>query len=144
MMEFPQMDPIVARPEDEPGFEREIWQPRWNCFCCQDTGIVRSHLVKLVMKDFDWNIHKLPVCRNPKCNAAPPFSEKVAHMLDCRLSATLCQQLDEFSREDWKQTIQVQFETIQQLAQAKSLRKHPRTPEEEELAKSQHQFFLDQ
>lgn len=134
-MDLPQLDPIVARPEDEPTFQREIWQPTWNCFCCQDTGVIRPHLIRLVMKDYNWNIHKIPACRNPKCNASSKLGEAITHMLDCRVTATICHQLDQLSRDDWKQTTQLKHETLQQLANTKSLRQRARSPEEDEIAK---------
>lgn len=134
-MELPKISPLVVRAEDEPGYQKEIWQPTWNCFCCQDTGIVRPHLARLVIDGYDWNIHKLPACRNSKCNAATKFSDPVAMMTDSRLTATICQQLDQLSREDWKQTTQLKHETLQKLADSKSLRTRERTSEEEEIAK---------
>jgi hypothetical protein len=45
MKKFPR-EPM--RPDKEPGAEVEIWQPRWNCFCCHDSGIVHHHLAALV------------------------------------------------------------------------------------------------
>ncbi|BAZ19512.1 hypothetical protein NIES4073_03820 (plasmid) [Kalymmatonema gypsitolerans NIES-4073] len=142
MSSLPQIEPIVARVEDEPGYQREIWEPTWNCFCCQDTGIVRPHLASKVIKGYNWNIHKLPVCTRPNCNGFTQLSAGIAHMLDQRLTATVCQQLDQLERESWEETIKMQFERIQQLAQAKSLRTRPRTPEEEEIARFRHQLSL--
>jgi hypothetical protein len=132
MTELPKIEPIVVRREDEVEFQQEIWQPTWNCFCCQDTGIVRPHLAKLVIDGYDWNIHKLPVCTNPKCSAVNQLSEAIAYILDHRLSATVCQQLDQLETENWKETVTLRFENIQQLANQKSFRLCNRTTEEEQ------------
>jgi len=144
MSQLPQLPRYILCQQDQPGYEKEIWQPQWNCFCCQDTGIVRSHLARLVIPDYNWSHDALPICQHPSCHMQDKLSETVLRLADYRFTATLCQQLDQFSRDDWKQTIELKHETLQQLAQAKSLRKHPRTPEEEELARSQHQLLLGQ
>jgi len=143
MMELPKINPLVTRQEDEPGFEREIWQPTWNCFCCQDTGIVRPYLAELVIDGYNWNIHKLPACMNPKCKCVSTLGEAMSRMLDCRLSTAICEQLDQFAREDWKTTIEFKHEILQQLADSKSLRSCSRTQEEENMVQEKKRMLDD-
>ncbi len=143
MMQFPQLPRKILRVEDKPGFEKEIWQPQWDCFCCQDTGIVRSQLVRLVIPDYDWDLDALPICQNPACQKHKTLGESVLSMVDYRLSAGICEQLDKFSRDDWKSTVQIKHEILQQLADSKSLRSRPRTQEEEQIAKDRVRMALE-
>ena len=144
MTNFPQLPRYILRQEDQPGYDKEIWQPTWQCFCCQDTGIVRPDLVKLVISDYNWSDDALPICQKEGCSVGSKLGTAVLEMADYRLGKDICNELDKFRREDWKKTIQIKFETIQQLAQSKSLRTRPRTPEEEEIARFRHQLSLVQ
>ena len=65
-MDFPQLSRETTRPEEQK--EKEIWQPSWKCFCCQDTGIVNPHLVRLVIPDYSYNHDRLPICQAPGCD----------------------------------------------------------------------------
>lgn len=67
-MNFPQLPREPIRPEMEKSeAEKELWQPSWRCFCCQDTGKVQLHLIKLVIPDYDDYRDKSVVCQNPHC-----------------------------------------------------------------------------
>lgn len=44
--------PILPKKEEQ---DKEIWQPSWNCFCCQDTGQIQAHLVRLIIPDYNPN-----------------------------------------------------------------------------------------
>jgi hypothetical protein len=128
------------RREDESGYEKEIWQPSWNCFCCHDTGIIVSHLAALVIDGYNSNRDKLPRCVNPGCKPRSDWdSEALTHCVDYRISAVTCQKLDAIERENWRQTVRQKQINIRALAQKMNLRKRDRTPIEETEAQRQHE-----
>lgn len=142
------------RREDEPGYEKEIWQPDWKCFCCHDTGIIYDSLAALVIDGYDSDHDKFPRCVNPGCNAGSDWdSEILTDCVDYRISALTCQKLDAIERENWRRTIESQFEaihnsvkdTVKDTARGMSFKrvKRDRTPSEEEIAKKRHESALN-
>jgi hypothetical protein len=130
---FPQFEAMPVRPEEETE-DKEIWQPSWKCFCCQDTGKVQPHLVRLVMPNYDYNRDRIPICQ--LCNAG----DKLYHLtefgvIDPRFETLLCKKLDALAREEWKQATQGQFQITKkrvglitdELAATHSLTKRKRT-----------------
>jgi hypothetical protein len=128
------------RCEDEPGYEKEVWQPNWNCFCCHDTGIVNPHLASLVIDGYDSKRDQLPRCINPGCKAGEHWdSETLTQCVDYRISAAICQKLDASHREHWRQAAREKQINIQALAQQMSFRKRDRTSGEEMEAQRRHE-----
>lgn len=138
------------RREDEPGYEKEIWQPDWKCFCCHDTGIIYDTLATLVINGYDSDHDKRPRCVNPGCKAGSGWdSEALTGCIDYRISALTCQKLDAIERENWRHTIESRFElvqsrvkdTVKDTAKGMSFKrvKRDRTPEEELLAQRKHE-----
>ena len=97
--------PINSKKENE---DKEIWQPSWNCFCCQDTGEIQAHLVRLIIPDYDHNRDRIPICQG--CNKFDKHNLMEYGIFDTRFDLFLCKKLDGISRNDWKQTTQKQFE----------------------------------
>ncbi|MEA5507974.1 hypothetical protein VB735_33805 [Halotia wernerae UHCC 0503] len=132
MIDLPKFErsPILPQKEEE---DKEIWQPSWRCFCCQDTGQIQRHLIELIIPDFDPNRDRIPVCQ--ACNKFDNYHLKEYGVLDLRFDLYLCKKLDAISRADWKQITRQQFEVAKkrvglvtdEVAQAHSLRKSKRT-----------------
>ena len=149
MKERKKLPPMFMRREDEPGYEREIWQPDWNCFCCQDTGQAR-HAAEMFIEGYDPNKHKLPVCQNPGCQAGQVFgaAPSLKYSLDWRLDAAMCQEADRVQREVWREEVRRQQQQGRprvdlDLSQIGfNLRGRSRTPEEEMLARQKHEAVL--
>jgi hypothetical protein len=108
--DLPQFEPLPVI-EPLPEEEREVFYPRWHCFCCQDSGLVRSMLVKLIMPNYDDNRDKWVACQNLSCNQ---FNERWSGVpldnFDTRFLPAICQKLDLKSREDWRNTVQRQVD----------------------------------
>ena len=119
MMDFPQLPRELTRPEEQK--EKEIWQPEWKCFCCQDTGRVQPILAKLVIPDYDDWHDKLPICQAPGCNQYSRWMGVGNNNLDMRFVSTICQQLDMYQREDWRKTVERKAINFQELAQRMSM-----------------------
>ena len=147
-MDFPQLDPIPMRREDEAGYEKEIWQPDWNCFCCQDTGIA-INAARLVIREWNLDSHKIPVCQKDGCEAgeklANHINPQVRASLDWRLNVQICRQVDRQERESWQELAKKRQQghlnnnkVIDYSAAVKSLRSRPRSSEEEDLAQRKH------
>jgi hypothetical protein len=146
-MNFKKLPREPMRPESEPDYEKELWQPNWRCYCCQDTGIIRPRLATLVIEGYDPSKDKIPVCQNQGCSEV--LGESINHCLDTRLKEDICQQLDQYERENWRKTLiywqkqrqlikEQQAKTIE-LSQKMSLRKQQRTPEEHQSAQRRHE-----
>ncbi|WP_414530265.1 hypothetical protein [Nodularia chucula] len=114
-MKLPELPPEPIRNEDQPGYQKEVWQPSWRCFCCEDTGIVRSRLAAMVIRGYNSNRDRLPICQAPGCNAGVNWLHLEGN-IDMRLTAAICQELDRISREDWRQSTQQKFINIQALS----------------------------
>lgn len=145
-MNLPQLPRQIVRKEDAPGYEREIWQPSWKCFCCHDWGYVQPHLVALVIPGYKFAIDTIAVCQNPDCLAAD-FGEAIEKILDYRFNAAICQNLEAIEKENWRETLKKQHqkieENIRKLAQSKSLRKRERNSTEEMAANQRHAAARD-
>lgn len=139
-MDIQKLPRLPMRREDKPGYEQEIWQPNWACYCCRDTGIVSANLVTLVIADFDPKHDKLPKCSNPDCQAGENWdSEALVNSLDYRLSAATCQKLDALERESWRQTVKLKQSQISALTRQRSLRKRDRSSQEEMESQRRHE-----
>lgn len=118
--ELPQLPRAIMRKEDEPGHEKELWQPTWNCFCCHDFGIVQSHLAAMVIKGFDSNRDKIPRCQNRGCSAGERYDTSIlSSCIDYRFSPEICQKLDAAERETWRETLQMQRQNLKKLNELK-------------------------
>lgn len=135
------------RLEDEPGYDREIWQPSWKCFCCLDTGIVYQNLARLIIEGYDSSKDKWPRCQNPSCDAGSHFDQdQWEEQLDWRFDGVLCQELDQLYREDWQNVTSTRFQAHKQkvneglktIAAVSSLRRRDRTSEEQYEAARAH------
>ncbi|GFE72260.1 hypothetical protein [Chroococcus sp. FPU101] len=115
-MKLPQLPREIIRREDEPFYEKEIWQPSWNCFCCEDSGIVRTRLAKMVIQGFNPNCDRIPICQAPGCNAGAKWLHLDGN-IDLRLTAAICQEFDRISREDWRQTTEHKFINLKALSE---------------------------
>lgn len=136
MIDFPQFEPLPVRPEQEG--DKEIWQPSWKCFCCQDTGKVQPHLVRLVMPSYNYNRDRIPICQ--ACSAGNTLLHLIEFgVIDTRFETMLCQKLDRFAREEWSKATQEKFAIAKkkvqlatsEVAQTRSLRKGSRTQNDE-------------
>lgn len=108
--ELPKLERSPILPNERE--DKEIWQPRWNCFCCQDTGQIQAHLVRLIISDYDPNRDRIPVCQG--CNKFDRHNLRDYGVLDTRFDLFLCKKLDAISRADWKQVTEKQFEMFKQ------------------------------
>lgn len=109
MNELPQLPRAIMRKEDEPGYEKELWQPTWNCFCCHDFGIIQSHLAAMVIIGFNSKRDKLPRCQNYGCSAGERYdTNTLKSCIDYRFSPHICQKLDAIEREAWLKTLLMQ------------------------------------
>ena len=136
---LPQLPREPIRPERELE-DKEIWQPDWRCFCCQDTGVIGYVLVRLVIPDYDRHRDKIVACQHPNCETGTRFQYDLNY--DQRFTAKICIELDLRAREDWRNTIIAQQKRFVDLNCVKNLRSRPRTSEEEMMACQKHQVVL--
>lgn len=144
---LPQLPPSRFNRATNGDGDKEIWKPSWNCFCCQDTGIIQTNLIRLVIPKYDYNRDRIPVCQRLKCYEGSKWMH-LKDNLDMRLTAAICDELDRISREDWNNTVSQKFFNIQELAKKKSMpnqiyRRTENDEREVQLRKQQAQFELD-
>lgn len=142
---LPEFPRLTMRRGNQPGYDKEIWQPSWRCYCCHDTGIVQQHLAALVIKGYNPRFDKQPVCQNPNCNTSPGLSEQYSNCLDFRLNSAICQKLDMMEQESWRDGVREKQRRIKDinakvlvLSKNMSMRESDRTPEEEMEAQRKH------
>jgi hypothetical protein len=140
---FDPLEPLPIRPEEE--VEKEIWQPQWNCFCCQDTGKIQPYLVRHVIPGYNDNRDRIPICQN--CNKGHDwFHLDEFGVIDTRLGPQICRKLDAIAREDWRRTTKSWFENVKQhleqatgtIASTQNLRKRDRIQAEFILVQEKH------
>jgi len=92
---FEKLQALNSRPSPE---DKEIWKPRWNCFCCHDSGfITRSELVIADPNPNDPD----PLCNRPGCGAASGYRNLG---LDDRIPPEVCQQIHDWEVRSWAET----------------------------------------
>lgn len=144
-MKLPRLLPAPTRPEEEQKEGKEIFQPKWNCFCCHDTGKIQHHLVRLIIPEYNYDRDRLPVCQFPGCDLGTNYLH-LEDSVDIRLDGAICQELDRISREDWRRSVENWFAAAKErfdqktieIAQTTNLRKRDRTQEECVLAQERH------
>ncbi|MGK7933562.1 MAG: hypothetical protein AB4041_19310 [Microcystaceae cyanobacterium] len=140
---FKKLSRLPMRPQEEKA-DKELWQPKWRCFGCHDTGLVISRLAALVIEGFDPNSDKLPRCQNLGCDAGEQYDlPNLTHCIDYRLNSEICRQLDQLERDDWRNTLlswQKEGKVfIDYGSTVKSLRRGKRSKEEDYEAKRRHE-----
>lgn len=138
-MDLPKIPRNPMRKEDEPGYESEIWQPSWKCFCCHDTGIITPRLARMVIEGYDYQRDKLPRCVNPECFSGSHWDGATKDCMDYRISPLTCQKLDLIERDSWKQAVADKSDRIRALSRKMSLRSASRSPVEEMEARRRHE-----
>jgi len=140
-MNLPQLPREPIRPELENPTDKEIWTPKWRCFCCRDTGLVGLNLVRLAIPSYDQYRDKPVACQNPRCYAGSDYRGDPNY--DQRFTVGICTELDKRSREDWQRTAESHFKAIQNrvvdASRGMSLRRCDRTPDEELVANKRHE-----
>ena len=136
-MDLPKLNRLLVSPNKE-SEDKEIFYPDWNCFCCQDTGMVQPHWTRLIITDFDWNKDKIPLCTN--CKTHHDLTHLLEYqILDTRFTSQVCGELDRIARQDWANTAsskqqkllakQIQQAALE-IAKKQSLKKADRTEKE--------------
>ena len=149
-MDFKKLKPIPLRPECEPDYDKQLWQPNWCCFCCQDTGFVLERLAAYVIEGYTRGLHKIAKCRASKCQAEIGETLEASGSLDRRLTPEICDRLDNMEREEWARTLKQQHELrkqakglVDELAEKKSIRLRRRTPSEELEVRRKHEDVIN-
>ena len=99
-MDLPKLPRQPIRPEREPGAEQEIWFPDWRCFCCHDSGRIRSSLIELIIPDYNRQRDLMGRCQHPRCEAGKDYAGNFQY--DQRFSPAICIELDKIERAHWK------------------------------------------
>jgi hypothetical protein len=150
-MGFKKLKPIAMRPESEPDYDRQLWQPSWDCFCCHDTGFVIDKLAAYVIEGYVGGQHKIAVCQATKCQAEIGETLEASGSLDNRLTQEICDDLDYLEREEWARSLSKKVELrrqalgmVDELAERKSMRLRRRSLQEEMEVRRKHEEAINQ
>lgn len=150
-MDFKKLKPIPLRPECEPDYDKQVWQPNWYCFCCHDTGFVVERLAAYVIEGYTSGQHKIARCQASKCQAEIGETLEASGSLDNRLTREICDYLDYLERSEWAQTLKRKHELrkqalglVDELAERKSIRLRQRSLEEEMVVRRKHGDIIDE
>jgi hypothetical protein len=150
LKDFKKLKPISMRPECEPDYDKQLWQPNWHCFCCHDTGFVIDRLAAYVIEGYISGQHKIAVCRATKCQAQIGETLESSGSLDRRLTPEICDDLDNLEREEWARSLSKKVELrrqakgmVDELAERKSMRLRRRTCQEEMEVRRKHEEIAD-
>lgn len=89
--------------------------PEIECFCCDDSGLIKPYLVKKVIPDYNidrQNNDAMPVCN--RCNARHKIPHNWQSRLDDRITKETCESLHLLSKADWEHTIALKNESKKQ------------------------------
>ncbi|MGL5836127.1 MAG: hypothetical protein ACRC1Z_23270 [Waterburya sp.] len=149
-MDFKKLKPIAMRPECEPDYDRQLWQPSWDCFCCHDTGFVIDKLAAYVIEGYVSGQHKIAICQATKCQAEIGETLEASGSLDNRLTQEICDDLDSLEREEWARTLKSKQELrkkasgmVDELAERKSMRLRRRSLQEEMEVRRKHEEAIN-
>lgn len=141
-MSLPQFPREPIRSSEKISTDRELWQPNWNCFCCEDTGFINTSLVRQVIPDYEPSTDRLPICLTcTKAEWAMSADQRVSQTLDWRFDAALCRQLDRTNRQWWRETAREWYKQrlgLSGLTEQMNLRQRDRTLQEQQLAEQKH------
>ena len=150
MKDFKKLQPIPLRPECEPDYDKQVWQPNWYCFCCHDTGFVIERLATYVIEGYIRGQHKIVECRATSCQAEIGETLRASGTLDRRLTPDICDHLDCMERQEWAQTVEKQSQLrkqalglVDELSERKSTRLRRRTPAEEMEVRRKHSEIIN-
>ena len=99
-MQFPQIprNPYLHPQPTDDGFQI----PNWNCFCCQDTGIVRAPIIRRhIDRTYDPNPGKDDPLIECACGQPPALARTYIKSI---FSREHCRELDRLTRQDWVET----------------------------------------
>lgn len=114
---LPKFEPELIRPVVDSELGNELFYPDWKCFCCEDSGMIRSISAKQVIPNYsDWH-HKPITCQ--RCDKGSPNMNDPNY--DQRFNYRICVELDKLRRDDWKATVKSQQRNIDITKLAKSL-----------------------
>lgn len=145
MEKLPIFEPEPIRPDlvAPEILDKEIWQPNWKCFCCEDTGLIQNlWLIKKVMPNYKPGRDKMIACQKPRCEAG--WNYRANEQYDQRFLGNICAELDRLNRKDWEATVLTQWEAaknrqlLENLAAGKSVRQRDRTLTEEQQTQRRH------
>lgn len=148
--QLPRLQPLILRPETEPGYERVAWRPTWKCFCCHDTGMVQYSLLKQVMPDYNDRRHKPVKCNATLCESELGITLQMSNTLDLRFDSFICDRLDKIERQSWREWEKERHELrlkasawLENNELTNNMRQAERSPTEHLFAQQKHQIESD-
>lgn len=94
------MAPIPIGKKSEGGYQT----PGWNCYACQDTGIVPDYLVRMIQgyEDYNCQTHKNLLCT---CNARVKWTN-LRDCFDLSLTENQRQWFHDYRHKDWVESME--------------------------------------
>lgn len=117
LTQYARRSPKLIRPEQKEKTDDEgkpigkpLWKPDWNCFCCEDKGVIRYHLILKIMPDFNSWHHRQPICNRLK--SCQEGMLKVFATEGDIWDTELCYQLHLLNKEYWRKWLENEYESL--------------------------------
>lgn len=77
--------------------------PKFNCYCCSDTGRILPHLVKLIIPDYNSSDDKMPICQYAQCGKNSQWMHLAEYdAVDLRFTPEICDYLNKLESQAWE------------------------------------------
>lgn len=91
---------ITIKPLSNPSeADKGIFFPRWDCFCCEDTGTVTPHNMNKMCSGYHLATHPMVACIRKGCYT-PPHKEALN-----LIEEGDCEDLHQACRQEWLDTV---------------------------------------
>lgn len=118
---------LTPAPAPAKAYRLEDLQPDVKCHCCNDTGKIQPHLIKMAIPAYNPETDKQPICQRMQCGLGVKFITLIElGMMDMRFSHDMCEELHQVGKAEKENLINENTKVIdlQELANRKAMKKY--------------------
>lgn len=115
---------LTPAPAPAKAYRLEDLQPDVKCHCCNDTGKIQPHLIKMAIPAYNPETDKQPICQRMQCGLGVKFITLIElGMMDMRFSHDMCEELHQVGKAE-KENLNTKVVDLQELANRKAMKKY--------------------
>lgn len=115
---------LTPAPAPAKAYRLEDLQPNVKCHCCNDTGKIQPHLIKMAIPAYNPETDKQPICQRMQCGLGVKFITLIElGMMDMRFSHDMCEELHQVGKAE-KENLNTKVVDLQELANRKAMKKY--------------------
>ena len=119
---------LTPAPAPAKAYRLENLQPDIKCHCCNDTGKIQPHLIKMAIPAYNPETDKQPICQRMQCGLGLKFITLIElGMMDMRFSHDMCEEMHQVGKADKENLIKPENTKVidlQELANRKAMKKY--------------------